>query len=168
MRGGGRQHISSSCPSANSSLLFLPTIPPFYKPHIFQSISVDFSRFQPYSTLLIPNKPYINSFEYNLQNASIQDRSNRPIQAYWRFVPLLVFPDLSHLTLPTATLTIYYHLGPDSNTSESTGVIKSVATEPSNMADRNVNASVEEPTYEVSCLPYHDMNSATALLTSHV
>ncbi|MCJ1367262.1 hypothetical protein MMC16_006394 [Acarospora aff. strigata] len=39
--------------------------------------------------------------------------------------------------------------GPDSNTSESVGTIKAVATEPSNLADRNVNASEEEPTYEI-------------------
>lgn len=49
------------------------------------------------------------------------------------------------------TSTNHHHLGPDSNTSESTGVIKAVATEPANLADRNVNASEDEPTYEVRC-----------------
>ena len=40
--------------------------------------------------------------------------------------------------------------GPDSNTSESVGVILSVLTEPGVQADRNVNASEEDPRYEVS------------------
>ncbi|KAI1310958.1 hypothetical protein F5Y03DRAFT_391954 [Xylaria venustula] len=39
--------------------------------------------------------------------------------------------------------------GPDSNSSESTGVIKSVLTEPGRQADRNVQASAREPRYEI-------------------
>ncbi|KAI9830584.1 MAG: hypothetical protein M1826_004610 [Phylliscum demangeonii] len=39
--------------------------------------------------------------------------------------------------------------GPDSNTSESTGTIKNVITEPGNMTDRNVDASEESPRYEI-------------------
>ncbi|KAI1189650.1 hypothetical protein F5B17DRAFT_390824 [Nemania serpens] len=39
--------------------------------------------------------------------------------------------------------------GPDSNTSESTGVIKGVLTEPGTQASRNVQASENEPRYEV-------------------
>ncbi|KAL9115604.1 MAG: hypothetical protein Q9187_007242, partial [Circinaria calcarea] len=38
---------------------------------------------------------------------------------------------------------------PDSNSSESTGVIKEVATEPTNMTDRNVQASEDNPRYEI-------------------
>ncbi len=49
-------------------------------------------------------------------------------------------------------------LGPDSNTSESTGTITAVATEPSNLADRNVQASEDNPRYEVrladQCTPF--------------
>lgn len=40
--------------------------------------------------------------------------------------------------------------GPDSNTSESKGKIISVMTEPGQMTERNVDASEEEPRYEVS------------------
>ncbi|KAI9793236.1 MAG: hypothetical protein M1816_000657 [Peltula sp. TS41687] len=39
--------------------------------------------------------------------------------------------------------------GPDSNTSESTGVIKDVSTEPTTMTDRHVDASEESPRYEI-------------------
>ncbi|KAI1116208.1 hypothetical protein F5Y14DRAFT_408538 [Nemania sp. NC0429] len=39
--------------------------------------------------------------------------------------------------------------GPDSNTSESTGVIRNVLTEPGMQASRHVQASVDEPRYEV-------------------
>lgn len=41
-------------------------------------------------------------------------------------------------------------LGPNSNTSESTGRIVSVLTEPGKQADRNVQASASEPRYEAS------------------
>ncbi|KAJ9654764.1 hypothetical protein H2201_008947 [Coniosporium apollinis] len=40
--------------------------------------------------------------------------------------------------------------GPDSNTSESTGTIKKVITEPGTLTDRNVDAGEDEPRYEVS------------------
>lgn len=40
-------------------------------------------------------------------------------------------------------------LGPGSNTSESTGVILDVLTEPGMQASRNVQASMQEPRYEV-------------------
>lgn len=43
--------------------------------------------------------------------------------------------------------------GPDSNTSESTGKITGVLTQPGVQADRNVQASREEPRYEVSLPP---------------
>lgn len=49
-------------------------------------------------------------------------------------------------------LTDLHQQGPDSQTSESTGVIKEVATEPTNMTDRNVDASEESPRYLVSRL----------------
>ncbi|GAP87814.1 hypothetical protein SAMD00023353_2801570 [Rosellinia necatrix] len=39
--------------------------------------------------------------------------------------------------------------GPDSNTSESTGIIKDVLTEPGVQASRNVQASHDEPRYEI-------------------
>ncbi|KAI9887977.1 MAG: hypothetical protein M1823_000234 [Watsoniomyces obsoletus] len=39
--------------------------------------------------------------------------------------------------------------GPDSNTSESTGTIVSVLEEPGEMTDRNVDASPENPRYEI-------------------
>ncbi|KAK2864994.1 hypothetical protein FQN49_004016 [Arthroderma sp. PD_2] len=39
--------------------------------------------------------------------------------------------------------------GPESNTSESVGCIKSVLTEPGTQASRNVNASEDNPRYEV-------------------
>ncbi|KAH8731705.1 hypothetical protein GQ44DRAFT_603978 [Phaeosphaeriaceae sp. PMI808] len=39
--------------------------------------------------------------------------------------------------------------GPDSTTSESVGTIKSILTEPGNQAGRNVNASEEDPRYEI-------------------
>ncbi|RAL08265.1 DUF2945 domain-containing protein [Aspergillus homomorphus CBS 101889] len=49
--------------------------------------------------------------------------------------------------------------GPDSRTSESVGTIKSVLTEPGMQADRNVDASEENPRYEVE-------NQNTGKLTS--
>ncbi|KAH7015954.1 hypothetical protein B0J12DRAFT_586454 [Macrophomina phaseolina] len=39
--------------------------------------------------------------------------------------------------------------GPDSSTSESIGTIKKVLTEPGNLANRNVDASEENPRYEI-------------------
>ncbi|KAK3314864.1 hypothetical protein B0H66DRAFT_480858, partial [Apodospora peruviana] len=39
--------------------------------------------------------------------------------------------------------------GPDSNTSESIGKITDVLTEPGRQAGRNVNASMEDPRYEI-------------------
>ncbi|KAI1374634.1 hypothetical protein F4677DRAFT_425640 [Hypoxylon crocopeplum] len=39
--------------------------------------------------------------------------------------------------------------GPDSNTSESTGKITDVLTEPGVQAERNVQASADEPRYEI-------------------
>ncbi|KAK3988991.1 hypothetical protein QBC44DRAFT_242605 [Cladorrhinum sp. PSN332] len=39
--------------------------------------------------------------------------------------------------------------GPDSNTSESRGTIKNVLTEPGQQAGRNVNASIDNPGYEI-------------------
>ncbi|GAB1313666.1 hypothetical protein MFIFM68171_03876 [Madurella fahalii] len=39
--------------------------------------------------------------------------------------------------------------GPDSNTSESVGKIMGVLTEPGQQAGRNVNASAENPRYEI-------------------
>ncbi|KAL1852263.1 hypothetical protein Plec18167_006078 [Paecilomyces lecythidis] len=39
--------------------------------------------------------------------------------------------------------------GPDSNTTESVGTIKSVLTEPGNQAGRNVDASQDDPRYEI-------------------
>ncbi|KAJ9300575.1 hypothetical protein DTO271G3_1739 [Paecilomyces variotii] len=39
--------------------------------------------------------------------------------------------------------------GPDSNTSESVGTVKSVLTEPGNQAGRNVDASQDDPRYEI-------------------
>lgn len=41
-------------------------------------------------------------------------------------------------------------VGPESHTSESTGVVTDVLTEPGIQADRNVNASQDNPRYEVS------------------
>ncbi|KAB8248086.1 hypothetical protein BDV35DRAFT_391443 [Aspergillus flavus] len=39
--------------------------------------------------------------------------------------------------------------GPDSRTSESVGTIQSVLTEPGNQAGRHVDASEENPRYEI-------------------
>ncbi|EAU86531.1 hypothetical protein CC1G_10253 [Coprinopsis cinerea okayama7 len=39
--------------------------------------------------------------------------------------------------------------GPHSNTPESVGVIRDVLTSPGREADRNVNASAEDPRYEI-------------------
>ncbi|EAW09086.1 DUF2945 domain-containing protein [Aspergillus clavatus NRRL 1] len=39
--------------------------------------------------------------------------------------------------------------GRDSNTAESTGTIRSVLTEPGNQAGRNVQASEDDPRYEI-------------------
>ncbi|KAJ7116642.1 hypothetical protein B0H16DRAFT_1666598 [Mycena metata] len=39
--------------------------------------------------------------------------------------------------------------GPDSNTPETVGTITDVLTEPGRQADRNVNASEEDPRYEI-------------------
>ncbi|ODM14907.1 hypothetical protein SI65_09659 [Aspergillus cristatus] len=39
--------------------------------------------------------------------------------------------------------------GPNSRTSESIGTIQSILTEPGNQAGRNVDASEEEPKYEI-------------------
>lgn len=47
--------------------------------------------------------------------------------------------------------------GPDSNTSESTGTIRGVLTSPGVQADRNVQASQEQPRYEVRLLPHSSM-----------
>ncbi|KAL4977673.1 hypothetical protein BDW66DRAFT_132182 [Aspergillus desertorum] len=49
--------------------------------------------------------------------------------------------------------------GRDSNTSKSTGKIKSVLTEPGRQADRNVDASEDNPRYEIE-------NSNTGKITS--
>ncbi|KAI0879675.1 hypothetical protein GGS24DRAFT_495691 [Hypoxylon argillaceum] len=49
--------------------------------------------------------------------------------------------------------------GPGSNTSESTGVILDVLTEPGMQASRNVQASMQEPRYEIQ-------NDNTGKLTS--
>ncbi|KAJ6577877.1 hypothetical protein B0H19DRAFT_570556 [Mycena capillaripes] len=49
--------------------------------------------------------------------------------------------------------------GPDSNTSETVGTIHDVLTEPGRQADRNVNASEEDPRYEIE-------NSNTGKLTT--
>ncbi|KAI0402917.1 hypothetical protein F4802DRAFT_331509 [Xylaria palmicola] len=49
--------------------------------------------------------------------------------------------------------------GPDSNTSESTGTIVDVLTEPGMQASRNVQASRDEPRYEIQ-------NDNTGKLTS--
>ncbi|KAJ6577821.1 hypothetical protein B0H19DRAFT_1121465 [Mycena capillaripes] len=42
--------------------------------------------------------------------------------------------------------------GPDSNTPESVGMIHGVLTEPGRQADRNVNASEDDPRYEIENL----------------
>ncbi|EAA34158.2 hypothetical protein GE21DRAFT_2642 [Neurospora crassa] len=42
--------------------------------------------------------------------------------------------------------------GPDSHTSESVGKVKDVLTEPGHQAGRNVNASPENPRYEIQNL----------------
>lgn len=52
---------------------------------------------------------------------------------------------------PSSTLTVTISTGPDSNTPESTGTIKNVLTEPGRQAERNVQASEDDPRYEV-CL----------------
>ncbi|KAJ3526183.1 hypothetical protein NMY22_g10272 [Coprinellus aureogranulatus] len=49
--------------------------------------------------------------------------------------------------------------GRDSNTSESTGIIRDCITEPGRQADRNVNANEDNPRYEIE-------NSNTGKLTS--
>ena len=49
-------------------------------------------------------------------------------------------------------LTLCTDIGPDSNTSETTGKINDVLTEPGVKADRNVQASAEDPRYEVGSL----------------
>ncbi|KAI3336818.1 hypothetical protein HD806DRAFT_528406 [Xylariaceae sp. AK1471] len=49
--------------------------------------------------------------------------------------------------------------GRNSNTSESTGTITNVLTEPGTQADRNVQASADEPRYEIQ-------NDNTGKLTS--
>ncbi|KAF2249473.1 hypothetical protein BU26DRAFT_565119 [Trematosphaeria pertusa] len=43
----------------------------------------------------------------------------------------------------------YKAIGPNSNTAESTGIIKKVATEPTTLAHRKVDASEERPRYEI-------------------
>ncbi|KAF6749875.1 hypothetical protein DFP72DRAFT_1072787 [Ephemerocybe angulata] len=49
--------------------------------------------------------------------------------------------------------------GPDSNTSETTGTITDVLTEPGRQADRNVQASEDDPRYEIE-------NSNTGKMTT--
>ncbi|KAJ6093201.1 hypothetical protein N7486_008490 [Penicillium sp. IBT 16267x] len=39
--------------------------------------------------------------------------------------------------------------GPDSHTSQSTGIIREVTTKPTNLTGRSVAASEEEPRYEI-------------------
>ena len=50
-------------------------------------------------------------------------------------------------------LTLCTDIGPDSNTSETTGKIHDVLTKPGVQADRNVQASPEDPRYEVGYFP---------------
>ncbi|KAJ3535731.1 hypothetical protein NMY22_g6352 [Coprinellus aureogranulatus] len=52
--------------------------------------------------------------------------------------------------------------GPDSNTSETTGTIKDVLTEPGRQADRNVQASEDDPRYEIE-----NSNSPTQFLVEN-
>jgi hypothetical protein len=49
--------------------------------------------------------------------------------------------------------------GPESNTSVSTGKIKSVITEPGRQAGRNVDASEENPRYEIENANTHKVTS---------
>ncbi|KAJ2915624.1 hypothetical protein MD484_g4787, partial [Candolleomyces efflorescens] len=49
--------------------------------------------------------------------------------------------------------------GPDSNTPQSVGVVKDVLTQPGKQADRNVQASEENPRYEIE-------NSNTGKITT--
>ncbi|KAI9928974.1 hypothetical protein AWENTII_001359 [Aspergillus wentii] len=45
--------------------------------------------------------------------------------------------------------------GPESKTSESTGVIREVSTSPTQLTGRNVAASEDEPRYEIENLHTH-------------
>lgn len=45
--------------------------------------------------------------------------------------------------------TLDQYTGPESRTSESVGFIRSVLTEPGNQAHRNVDASEDQPRYEI-------------------
>lgn len=51
-------------------------------------------------------------------------------------------------------LTYDHWQAPESHTAESTGIVRDVLTEPGMQADRNVNASRENPRYEASTT-YH-------------
>lgn len=70
----------------------------------------------------------------------------KPVGGMYSYSPLCTLHS-SHPSGPLLRLEI--PLGPDSNTSESTGVVKSVLTEPGNQAGRNVQASEDDPRYEV-------------------
>ncbi|KAK4159694.1 hypothetical protein QBC43DRAFT_221458 [Cladorrhinum sp. PSN259] len=63
-------------------------------------------------------------------------------------------PNKSHSTSFSPGQTVRYKPigGPESNTSESVGTIKDVLTEPGKQAGRNVNASMENPRYEIENL----------------
>ncbi|KAL7626947.1 hypothetical protein AAE478_003722 [Parahypoxylon ruwenzoriense] len=50
---------------------------------------------------------------------------------------------------PLTSYVFSFPLGPESNTSESTGKITDVLTEPGVQAERNVQASAEDPRYEI-------------------
>jgi hypothetical protein len=77
----------------------------------------------------------------------------KPVGGKYRLCSILN-PNLSCIYQPTRgppspLLTRSSPPGPDSNTSESTGVIQDVITEPGMQASRHVQASAQEPRYEV-------------------
>jgi hypothetical protein len=52
--------------------------------------------------------------------------------------------------MPTKHVNGYIVTGPQSHTSETVGVIKEVLTSPGNLTGRQVQASAEDPRYEVA------------------
>lgn len=79
-------------------------------------------------------------------NARLQKRRKSPLQACRRYVLPQSIKTNGKRWLDAKLI----RLGPESKTSEAVGIIREVATEPTQMTGRNVAASDEEPRYTVS------------------
>ncbi|KFY24761.1 hypothetical protein V491_02035 [Pseudogymnoascus sp. VKM F-3775] len=58
--------------------------------------------------------------------------------------------------------------GPESHTAESTGIVRDVLTEPGMQADRNVNASPENPRYENNKIENTNTGKVTSIYETNI